>query len=112
MRLGEDGEPKPRQHVDAYEVEMAGTGEVVELERNELNVVGSWEGMSLLEVALLDDRFVSIRPFIGRADAFLSHADRESLIGRSGYDNGNPEYPSTFEMLLKFDVLPKDVQSG
>ena len=86
---------------------MAGTGEVVELERNELNVVGSWEGLSLLEVALLDDRFASARLFIGRADAFLSHADRESVIGKS-VSNGNPEYPSTFQMLSNFDYQHKD----
>ena len=56
----------------------------------------------------MDDRFASIRPFIGRADAFLSHADRESLIGDHSAENGNPEYPSTFEMLRAFDSKHKD----
>ena len=56
----------------------------------------------MLEVALVDDRFVAVRPFIGPADLFLSHADRESFLGR-GSNNGNPDCESTMQLLFNFD---------
>ena len=34
----------------------------------------TFETLSLLEVALVDERFAAVRPFIGYADLFFSHA--------------------------------------
>ena len=34
----------------------------------------TFETLSLLEVALVDERFAAVRPFIGNADLFFSHA--------------------------------------
>ena len=59
--------------------------------------------MSLCEVVLVDDSFADVRSEVSVANVFISHMDREPLLGMSpgGYDGADHgmEDLSTFEQL-------------